>query len=106
MARFCPSRPSIGASQAWAKSDPKQSIRQPTQPQVPWTRLQTLSVLAWISTEPDLPNMALGQTAHFRVLSLEIIMRNGALIAQLPNVSWYIDLTIQANSEAISTKKC
>jgi hypothetical protein len=26
--------------------------------------------LAWISTEPDLPNMALGQTAHFRVLSL------------------------------------
>ena len=26
--------------------------------------------LAWISTEPDLPNMVLGQTAHFRLLSL------------------------------------
>src|SRR6516165_235175 len=26
--------------------------------------------LAWISTGPDLPNMVLGQTAHFRALSL------------------------------------
>src|SRR5215469_14671657 len=27
-------------------------------------------ILAWISTGPDLPNMVLGQTAHFRALSL------------------------------------
>src|SRR5215469_17377065 len=27
-------------------------------------------MLAWISTGPDLPNMVLGQTAHFRALSL------------------------------------
>jgi hypothetical protein len=29
-----------------------------------------LAALAWISTEPDLPNMVLGQIAHFRALSL------------------------------------
>ena len=28
------------------------------------------SAIAWISTGPDLPNMVLGQTAHFRALSL------------------------------------
>ena len=29
-----------------------------------------MPTLAWISTEPDLPNMVLGQNAHFRVHSL------------------------------------
>src|SRR5262250_2702566 len=35
---------------------------------VPWGF--PVTVLAWISTGPDLPNMVLGQTAHFRALSL------------------------------------
>jgi len=34
------------------------------------TRARPTIQLAWISTGPDLPNMVLGQTAHFRALSL------------------------------------
>ena len=62
--------------------------------------------LAWISTEPDLPNMPVGQPPIFESFRSAIIMRNGALIVQLPSVSWHSGLTIQANSEAFSTKRC
>ena len=35
-----------------------------------WPPSVVRGLLAWISTGPDLPNMVLGQTAHFRLLSL------------------------------------
>jgi hypothetical protein len=65
-----------------------------------------MDLLAWISTEPDLPNVVLAKPLIFESFRSATIMRNGALIAQFPNVSWHSGLTIQANSEAFSTKRC